>query len=124
MLLLMRHLVQVLHGFNATAVPLTDASLVHQCFARCAVNQPGAACLVYEGETMSYGEVRVQALCLGRVGLVVLRHDCDAARLGACMSNVLLAPPLQVDAVSNRLANTVGMRPNDEFYLMGRVPRR
>jgi uncharacterized peroxidase-related enzyme len=27
-------------------------------------------------------------------------------------------------AMSNRLANTVGMRPNDEFYLMGRVPRR
>jgi uncharacterized peroxidase-related enzyme len=26
--------------------------------------------------------------------------------------------------LSNRLANTVGMRPNDEFYLMGRVPRR
>ena len=26
--------------------------------------------------------------------------------------------------MSNRLANTTGMRPNDEFYLMGRVPRR
>jgi uncharacterized peroxidase-related enzyme len=26
--------------------------------------------------------------------------------------------------MSNRLANTLGMRPNDEFYLMGRVPRR
>jgi uncharacterized peroxidase-related enzyme len=26
-------------------------------------------------------------------------------------------------AMSNRLANTVGMMPNDEFYLMGRVPR-
>ncbi len=26
--------------------------------------------------------------------------------------------------MSNRMANTVGMRPNDEFYLMGRVPRR
>ena len=26
--------------------------------------------------------------------------------------------------MSNRLANTVGMRPNDEFFLMGRVPRR
>ena len=25
--------------------------------------------------------------------------------------------------MSNRLANTVGMRPNDEFYLMGRVPK-
>jgi len=25
--------------------------------------------------------------------------------------------------MSNRLANTTGMRPNDEFYLMGRVPR-
>jgi uncharacterized peroxidase-related enzyme len=27
-------------------------------------------------------------------------------------------------AMSNRLANMSGMRPNDEFYLMGRVPRR
>ena len=26
--------------------------------------------------------------------------------------------------MSNRLANTTGMRPNDEFYLMGRVPRQ
>jgi uncharacterized peroxidase-related enzyme len=26
-------------------------------------------------------------------------------------------------AMSNRLANTVGMMPNPEFYLMGRVPR-
>ena len=25
--------------------------------------------------------------------------------------------------LSNRIANTIGMRPNDEFYLMGRVPR-
>jgi uncharacterized peroxidase-related enzyme len=25
--------------------------------------------------------------------------------------------------MSNRLANTIGMRPNDEFYLMGRVPK-
>ena len=26
--------------------------------------------------------------------------------------------------MSNRMANTIGMRPNDEFYLMGRVPRQ
>jgi uncharacterized peroxidase-related enzyme len=26
-------------------------------------------------------------------------------------------------AMSNRLANMTGMRPNDEFYLMGRLPR-
>ncbi|MFO1326644.1 MAG: peroxidase-related enzyme [Rubrivivax sp.] len=25
--------------------------------------------------------------------------------------------------LSNRMANVIGMRPNDEFYLMGRVPR-
>ena len=25
--------------------------------------------------------------------------------------------------MSNRIANTTGMRPNDEFYLMGRIPR-
>ena len=25
--------------------------------------------------------------------------------------------------LSNRIANAIGMRPNDEFYLMGRVPR-
>ena len=27
-------------------------------------------------------------------------------------------------AMSNRLANATGMRPNDEFYLIGRAPRR
>lgn len=27
-------------------------------------------------------------------------------------------------ALSNRMANLVNMRPNDEFYLMGRVPKR
>ena len=27
-------------------------------------------------------------------------------------------------ALSNRMANLVSMRPNDEFYLMGRVPRQ
>jgi uncharacterized peroxidase-related enzyme len=26
-------------------------------------------------------------------------------------------------ALSNRMANVTGMRPNDEFYMMGRVPR-
>jgi uncharacterized peroxidase-related enzyme len=26
--------------------------------------------------------------------------------------------------MSNRMANTIAMRPNDEFYLMGRVPRQ
>ena len=25
--------------------------------------------------------------------------------------------------LSNRMANLAGMRPNDEFYLMGRVPK-
>jgi uncharacterized peroxidase-related enzyme len=27
-------------------------------------------------------------------------------------------------ALSNRMANVIGMRPNDEFYLMGRVPKK
>jgi uncharacterized peroxidase-related enzyme len=27
-------------------------------------------------------------------------------------------------ALSNRLANFTGMRPNDEFYLMGRLPKK
>jgi uncharacterized peroxidase-related enzyme len=27
-------------------------------------------------------------------------------------------------ALSNRMANMIGMRPNDEFYLLGRVPRK
>ena len=26
-------------------------------------------------------------------------------------------------ALSNRMANMIGMRPNDEFYLLGRMPR-
>ena len=27
-------------------------------------------------------------------------------------------------ALSNRMANLIGMRPNDEFYLVGRVPKK
>jgi uncharacterized peroxidase-related enzyme len=27
-------------------------------------------------------------------------------------------------ALSNRMANLISMRPNDEFYLLGRVPRQ
>jgi uncharacterized peroxidase-related enzyme len=27
-------------------------------------------------------------------------------------------------ALSNRMANMIGMRPNDEFYLLGRIPRK
>jgi uncharacterized peroxidase-related enzyme len=27
-------------------------------------------------------------------------------------------------ALSNRMANLIGMRPNDEFYLMGRIPKK
>jgi uncharacterized peroxidase-related enzyme len=27
-------------------------------------------------------------------------------------------------ALSNRLANFTGMRPNEEFYLMGRLPKK
>jgi hypothetical protein len=26
--------------------------------------------------------------------------------------------------LSNRMANMTGMRPNDEFYLMGRLPKQ
>lgn len=26
-------------------------------------------------------------------------------------------------AMSNRLANAIGMRPNDEFYMLGRLPK-
>jgi uncharacterized peroxidase-related enzyme len=26
-------------------------------------------------------------------------------------------------ALSNRMANVTGMRPNDEFYIMGRLPK-
>jgi uncharacterized peroxidase-related enzyme len=26
--------------------------------------------------------------------------------------------------MSNRIANSIGMRPNEEFYLMGRLPRK
>jgi uncharacterized peroxidase-related enzyme len=27
-------------------------------------------------------------------------------------------------ALSNRMANMISMRPNDEFYLLGRVPKK
>jgi hypothetical protein len=27
-------------------------------------------------------------------------------------------------ALSNRMANLIGMRPNDEFHLLGRIPKK
>ena len=61
------------------------------------------------------------ALDSGRVGdpdFAVLRDhgftDEDAWDIGAIAAFF---------ALSNRMANLIGMRPNDEFYLLGRVPK-
>jgi non-ribosomal peptide synthetase component F len=49
----------VLKGFNCTDVLFDDTALVHSSFARHAAAWPDAACVVFEGVTYSYAEVRV-----------------------------------------------------------------
>ena len=46
------------------------------------------------------------------------------ARTGSPMTTSGISVPSQPFGMSNRLANASSMRPNDEFYLMGRLPRQ
>jgi alkylhydroperoxidase family enzyme len=54
-------------------------------------------------------------------------EDADLARLkvvGFSQDDVWdIAAIAAFFALSNRMANVTSMRPNDEFYLMGRQPR-
>ena len=51
--------------------------------------------------------------------------DFEAARAARFSDEDLwdIAATAAFFALSNRMANFSGMRPNDEFYLMGRVPK-
>ena len=63
-------------------------------------------------------KVCTDSAALGEVDFAALRghgfSDDDAWDIGAITA---------LFGLSNRMANLTGMRPNDEFYLMGRVPR-
>jgi len=57
-------------------------------------------------------------------------HEVDEADFAALREHGLtdedawdIAAITAFFGLSNRMANTIGMRPNDEFYLMGRVPK-
>jgi uncharacterized peroxidase-related enzyme len=52
-------------------------------------------------------------------------HDRQAARAAGLTDEDLwdIAAITAFFAMSNRLASATGMRPNDEFYLMGRIPK-
>jgi uncharacterized peroxidase-related enzyme len=57
-------------------------------------------------------------------------HEVDDADFAALRAHGLtdedawdIAAITAFFGMSNRLANVTGMRPNDEFYLMGRIPR-
>jgi len=63
-------------------------------------------------------KVSLDAQSIGEADYAVLREhgfgEADAWDIGAIAAFF---------ALSNRLANMASMRPNDEFYLMGRVPK-
>jgi uncharacterized peroxidase-related enzyme len=52
-------------------------------------------------------------------------HDRQAARAAGLTDDDLwdIAAITAFFAMSNRLASATGMRPNEEFYLMGRIPK-
>jgi amino acid adenylation domain-containing protein len=52
---------QLLAEFNATAAEYPDDQLIHQLFEKQVVAHPQATALVYENETMSYGELNGRA---------------------------------------------------------------
>ena len=50
-------------------------------------------------------------------------HGAARARIHATRTSGTSAAIAAFFALSNRMANMISMRPNDEFYLMGRAPR-
>ncbi|AKJ30063.1 non-ribosomal peptide synthetase [Caldimonas brevitalea] len=56
----------VLHGFNATAHPYPDDSLIHELFEAQVRHRPTATAAVFEGERLSYAELNARANQLAR----------------------------------------------------------
>ena len=52
---------QVLELFNATAAPYPKELTIHKLFEQQVERTPGAAAVVYEGQSLSYGEVNAKA---------------------------------------------------------------
>ncbi|GAB7531351.1 hypothetical protein PS3A_37630 [Pseudomonas sp. 3A(2025)] len=51
----------LLHGFNAPAQTFADTPLIHQQFEAQALARPQATALIFEGQTLSYGELNRRA---------------------------------------------------------------
>lgn len=77
---------QVLQAFNDTGLPAVLAgpqgSLVHHQFMRQAAAHPEAPCLVYEGEVLSYGQVRTLVVVLQLLSCAVVRAVWSGAHTG------------------------------------------
>ncbi|NPE50869.1 amino acid adenylation domain-containing protein, partial [Dickeya dadantii] len=52
---------QVLYGFNDTAADFPADICIHQCFEQQAARQPDAVAVVFENESLSYGELNRRA---------------------------------------------------------------
>ncbi|NOU44484.1 MAG: amino acid adenylation domain-containing protein, partial [Methyloglobulus sp.] len=68
---------QLLHGFNATAAGYPHQRCVHELFEGQALANPAATALVYEGESLSYGELNRHANRLAHrlIGLGIRPDD-------------------------------------------------
>ncbi|HEX6096257.1 MAG TPA: non-ribosomal peptide synthase/polyketide synthase [Thermoanaerobaculia bacterium] len=68
---------QVLASFNDTAVAYPSDALIHQLFERQAAQQPDAVAVVYEDESLTYGELNARANQLAHylIGLGVKPDD-------------------------------------------------
>jgi len=69
--------VALLEGFNATKADYPDDRLIHELFERQAAAQPDAVAVVYEQESLTYGELNVRAnqLAHSLIGLGVKPDD-------------------------------------------------
>ncbi|HET8774745.1 MAG TPA: amino acid adenylation domain-containing protein, partial [Thermoanaerobaculia bacterium] len=52
---------QLAEGFNATAVPYPQDLVLHELFARHAAARPDAVALMFEGQSLTYGELDARA---------------------------------------------------------------
>jgi amino acid adenylation domain-containing protein len=68
---------QVIETFNATAAEYPSEALIHELFERQAASRPDAVAVVYEGESLTYGELNACANQLAHylIGLGVKADD-------------------------------------------------
>jgi uncharacterized peroxidase-related enzyme len=118
---------------------IVATSAANQCLY-CVVAH-GAILRVYEKKPLVADQVAVnhrkaditprqRAMLDFAMRVCVESHAVDEADFGALRAHGFddediwdIAAITAFFGLSNRMANVIGMRPNDEFYLMGRVPR-